>query len=269
LRLGALSWRVLVLLGAAALPVATLGALFAQWAWAPKAMAQAEPREPRSPPALVLAFVGGQEQAVRDGRVVVDGVAIPVPPPARPGALVYLPLRRSAEADLVEAWQAIWARRHPVAVRVPVSRPVARPRPARAATRAASRSAAPPIRAVVPYSPGDVLLIARVVHAEADGQPFAAKLGVAAVVVNRVRAPGYPKTIPGVVYAPGQFQGVDSPLFADPPSPEDVQAALDALAGEDPTDGALHFYNPAEVWPGSPMFDLPVTATYGALRFAR
>ncbi len=138
--------------------------------------------------------------------------------------------------------------------------------PARITQPASSQTPAP--QPVIPYTTADLTLMARVVHGEATGQPVTAKLGVAAVIVNRVRDPGWPKTIPDVIYAPGQFQSVGYPLFANAPSQADVQAARLALAGDDPTGGAVYFYAAAQTPSGSPMFDLHTLVVLGAFTFA-
>ncbi|HBQ96458.1 MAG TPA: hypothetical protein DD856_16840, partial [Sulfobacillus sp.] len=48
--------------------------------------------------------------------------------------------------------------------------------------------------------------MAHLVHAEAGTQPFIGQVAVAAVVLNRVKAPGFPKSIPQVIEEPGQFE---------------------------------------------------------------
>lgn len=129
-------------------------------------------------------------------------------------------------------------------------------------------SQAPVPQSVIPYSAADLMLMARVVHGEATGQPATAKLGVAAVIVNRVRDPGWPKTIPAVIYAPGQFQSVGHPLFESAPSPADIHLARLALEGDDPTGGAVYFFAAARTPSGSPMFELHTLVVLGAFTFA-
>lgn len=242
--------------------------------------------------------VDGDQALIR-----LDGTAVPLPlAGSRSQGMSYFPLRVSVHADLREVWAlaeraretqdaAVNARR----ARAAAVRVEARARAAKAAAAAAAAAALPvpsaapapsgtgpstpvtasstaPVitnRGAIPYTAADLMLIARVVASEADAEPYVAQLGVAAVIVNRVRTPGFPKTIAGVVYAPGQFQGVGTPLFYAAPTAEALQAATAALQGQDPTDGAVHFFNPAMTWSGSSMFALPVTATYGAFRFTR
>lgn len=121
---------------------------------------------------------------------------------------------------------------------------------------------------VVPYTAADLELMGRVIHGEADDQPLAARIGIAAVILNRVRAAGFPKTIAGVIYAPGQFQAVGAPMFEAGPTASDLAAARDALYGEDPTGGALFFYVPALTDPSSWIFSTRTLITLGVVRFS-
>lgn len=121
-----------------------------------------------------------------------------------------------------------------------------------------------------PYhlSAHDVWMIARLVQAEAGDQPFMAQVAVAAVVLNRLRNPAFPKTVTGVLFAPGQFETVSNGSYDNNPSATAMLAARAAAAGWDPTHGALYFYNPSLVsnaWLNS----LPRTAILGAQVFAR
>jgi N-acetylmuramoyl-L-alanine amidase len=93
-------------------------------------------------------------------------------------------------------------------------------------------------------SPQDLQLLARLVQSEAGNQPYVAQVAVAAVVLNRMRTPGFPHTVAAVIFAPGQFEAITSPAFQKPPNPVAVVAVRAAAAGWDPTGGALYFYNP-------------------------
>lgn len=117
-------------------------------------------------------------------------------------------------------------------------------------------------------SQADVLLMARVIDSELPTGPEAAQIGIGAVIMNRVHSPLFADTLDGVIYEPGQFQGVGSPLFEERPSAQVLQAATDALQGQDPTGGALYFYNPAtttSAW----ALSLQTLATIGPLCFAK
>lgn len=130
----------------------------------------------------------------------------------------------------------------------------------------AAPSAAPAGAAVV--SNQSLTDLAHLVQAEAGNQPFLGMVAVAAVVVNRVASPGFPKSIAAVIFAPGQFESVQNGTYWQAPSAQAYQAAEAALAGEDPTHGALYFFNPALTH--NPWIEgLPVVARIGQQVFSR
>jgi N-acetylmuramoyl-L-alanine amidase len=87
-------------------------------------------------------------------------------------------------------------------------------------------------------------LLARLVHAEAKGEPFAGKVAVASVVLNRVDHNQFPNSIEKVIKQDGQFQPVDNGAIKEPAGKLDKKAVKTALALEDQGDGSLFFYNP-------------------------
>lgn len=89
-------------------------------------------------------------------------------------------------------------------------------------------------------------LLARVVSAEARGEPYEGQVAVAAVILNRVRDSRFPNTIAGVVYQTHAFESVSNGTVYAPPADSAVRAAQDALNGWDPSGGALFFWNPAK-----------------------
>jgi len=140
------------------------------------------------------------------------------------------------------------------------------PGPVPGATYAAPAPAAAP--AAPTYSAQDVLLLAHVIQAEAGDQPFLGMVAVGAVVVNRSRTFGFPPSIAGVIFQPGQFESVADGRINLPVTPLAVAAARAALAGWDPTHGALYFYNPdlaTDPW----IRSLPVVARIGQQVFCR
>lgn len=95
---------------------------------------------------------------------------------------------------------------------------------------------------VVPATDEEVELLARVINAEAYDEPFEGKVGVGAVVVNRLRSGRFGGSIREIIYRPGQFAVVRNGRMNSLPLREDSRrAALAALRGEDPTGGALYF----------------------------
>lgn len=95
------------------------------------------------------------------------------------------------------------------------------------------------------YSSSDAYLLARLVYAEARGEPYVGQVAVAAVVLNRVRSSSFPNTISGVIYQPWAFSVVNDGQINLTPNQTAVNAANDAMNGWDPTYGCLYYYNPA------------------------
>ena len=97
-------------------------------------------------------------------------------------------------------------------------------------------------------SPEDLDLFARLVHAEAAGEPFDGQVAVAASVINLVKNPRYPDTVREVILEviDGYYQY--SPVLdgrVKLPANKSAQRAVRlALLGLDPTGGATGFYNP-------------------------
>lgn len=112
-------------------------------------------------------------------------------------------------------------------------------------------------------------LLARLIAAEAHGEPYAGEVAVAAVVLNRVENPSFPNTLAGVVFQPDAFESVSNGLYYSvAPNAEAYSAARDALNGFDPTYGALFFWNPGK--PVGPwIWTRPIITTIGRHVFAR
>lgn len=90
----------------------------------------------------------------------------------------------------------------------------------------------------------DKEILARAIHAEARGEPFKGQVAVGAVVLNRVKSSNFPNTIEKVVYQDGQFTSVKDGQINLLPNENAFKAAQKALEGNDPSKGALFFYNP-------------------------
>lgn len=91
--------------------------------------------------------------------------------------------------------------------------------------------------------------LAKIIEAEAEGEPIEGKIAVGAVVLNRVQADWFPDSIRDVIFQKynGTYQFTpagNGRLKRIEPSEAAYEAADRALAGEDPTEGALYFYNP-------------------------
>lgn len=94
----------------------------------------------------------------------------------------------------------------------------------------------------------EVMLLARLIYAEARGESFLGQVAVGAVTLNRLASPHFPKTLTKVIFEKNnrvyQFSPVADGSINMEPDEQAVQAALRALEGDDPTGGALFFYNP-------------------------
>jgi N-acetylmuramoyl-L-alanine amidase len=91
-------------------------------------------------------------------------------------------------------------------------------------------------------------LLARLVEAEAKGEPYEGKLAVATVVLNRVESPQFPNTVTEVInevvghaYA---FTPVQNGAINNLASAESTQAVEEALKREDTLNDSIFFYNP-------------------------
>jgi N-acetylmuramoyl-L-alanine amidase len=91
-------------------------------------------------------------------------------------------------------------------------------------------------------------LLAKLVHAEAKGEPYAGKVAVATVVLNRVDSTEFPNSIKEVIYqvANGHyaFSPVQNGEINQAPSQEARDAVQEALAFRGQGQGSLFFYNP-------------------------
>ena len=94
-------------------------------------------------------------------------------------------------------------------------------------------------------SSGDVYLLARLISAEARGEPYTGQVAVGAVVLNRVKHPSFPNTISGVIYQSGAFSCLQDGQFNQPIADSAYRAARDALNGVDPSGGAIYYFNPS------------------------
>lgn len=116
----------------------------------------------------------------------------------------------------------------------------------------------------------EIAILARLVNAEAGGEPYLGKVAVAATVLARTKMPIYKRTPSGVILQAVEYQGKSyiqySPvidgridIYANQTC---FDAVYDAMAGLDPSRGANGFYNPKKTtnkW----VRDNPVTTVIG------
>lgn len=121
--------------------------------------------------------------------------------------------------------------------------------------------------ASVKMTPDELYLLARLINGEARGEPYIGQVAVGAVVLNRVRAGGeFPNTVTGVIYQPGQFEPVHNGQINLTPTDSCLKAAKAAASGQDPTSGALYFWEPDKTW-SDYLWSRPFKITIGGHRF--
>lgn len=114
----------------------------------------------------------------------------------------------------------------------------------------------------------DQVLLARVITAEAKGEPYEGQVAVGAVILNRIRDSRFPNTLAGVVYQTHAFESVSNGSIYGPIADSSRRAARDALNGWDPSGGALFFWNPSKPV-SSWIWSRPIIKRIGAHVFAR
>ncbi len=127
---------------------------------------------------------------------------------------------------------------------------------------------------VIPQSitAAEMDLLAKLVHAEAKGEPYAGKVAVASVVLNRVDSSLFPNDIKSVIYQKDQgyyaFTPVQNGTINQPANASAKEAVKEALAFRGRGQGSLYFYNPKtakSTW----IISKEVTITIGNHRFAK
>jgi N-acetylmuramoyl-L-alanine amidase len=127
-----------------------------------------------------------------------------------------------------------------------------------------------PSKPTVKYSTAELDLLARLINAEAASEPYQAMVAVGAVVVNRVQDSRFPNTITDVIYQKDskgyQFKPVENGLINKPITSSSKAAAIEALNGVDPTNGALFFFDTRSTnqW----LLSKPVSLKVGKMVFA-
>lgn len=132
---------------------------------------------------------------------------------------------------------------------------------------AAGRAAEEKEKVSPQMSPEEMELLARVVYSEARGEPFQGQVAVAAVVLNRIEDPAFPDQVSDVIFQPWAFTAVHDGQFWLEPNATAYKAADLALKGEDPSRGAIYYYNPAKAssyW----IFNRPIIKRIGRHIFA-
>ena len=113
---------------------------------------------------------------------------------------------------------------------------------------------------------GDLQLLARLISAEARGEPYIGQVAVGAVVLNRVEHPSFPNSLADVIYQTDAFTCLYDGQFDEPIAESAYRAAQEALDGNDPSYGALYYFNPVTAtsqW----IWSRPLIVTIGKHRF--
>lgn len=103
----------------------------------------------------------------------------------------------------------------------------------------------------VTFADGDKKLLANIIYCEAGAEPYAGKLAVGAVVINRVLSSKYPDTVVGVIYQKSQFSPVASgryelALAVDKANADCYKAAEEAMSGVTNVGSCLYFRTPID-----------------------
>lgn len=100
------------------------------------------------------------------------------------------------------------------------------------------------------YSQDDLYWLARIIEAEAGGEPYNGKVAVGNVILNRVKSNEFPNTVYSVIFeyygSIPQFSPVADGTIYNTPSEESINAAKDALNGAKPVGNSTYFFNPAK-----------------------
>ncbi|MBW4081397.1 cell wall hydrolase [Paenibacillus sp. S150] len=89
----------------------------------------------------------------------------------------------------------------------------------------------------------DLLLLQKIVMAEAEGEPYQGKVAVANVVLNRLRSANFPDTIYEVIYQKSQFSPVaNGRLKRVKPNEDSIKAVAAALSGTKAVTDDTYFF---------------------------
>ena len=98
----------------------------------------------------------------------------------------------------------------------------------------------------VSVSTSDLDLMAAIIECEAGGESYEGKVGVGAVIMNRIRSGEFPNTLSEVIYQSGQFEptwtGKLSNVLSRGASEACYAAAQDVFAGANTIGGRLFFH---------------------------
>ena len=91
------------------------------------------------------------------------------------------------------------------------------------------------------YNEEDLYWLSRIIYAEAGNQPFAGRVAVGTVILNRVANETFPNTIQEVIFAPKQFSPVSNGMIYRDPDFDSTVAAMLCLDGVKEAGDSLYF----------------------------
>ncbi len=125
------------------------------------------------------------------------------------------------------------------------------------------------ISSKIDISRDEIMLLARIIHAEARGEVANGKVAVGSVIVNRVEDQRFPDNVRDVILEQGQFSSLLDGQANLYPDQDSIDAAKAALLGYDPTYQSIFFYNPATATNLAWISNRPVVKNIGGHVFAR
>ena len=93
----------------------------------------------------------------------------------------------------------------------------------------------------------DLLWLARIIQAEAGGEPMEGKIAVGNTILARVESNEFPNTIRDVIFDDKyavQYEPVANGTIWNAPDDESMEAARRVLSGEKAVEDCLYFFNP-------------------------
>ncbi len=121
--------------------------------------------------------------------------------------------------------------------------------------------------AKVSYSSSELDLLARLITAEAQSEPYDAQVAVGGVIVNRILDSRFPSTISSVIYEKSygyyQFTPVENGWINKPATSTARKAALEAINGRDPSNGSVFYFDDSTTnkW----LWSKPIRARIGKM----
>lgn len=104
------------------------------------------------------------------------------------------------------------------------------------------------LKVIIPYAlenKQDLDILAKIIHAESEGESFKGKVAVGNIIINRVESEYFPNSVEQVIFQEGQFTPVKTGRINEiVPTKASVLAAEAALSGKKPVGDALYFFNP-------------------------